>query len=201
LRLILPRLSGTLLAASFGLTLAMAFASAQTPPKPATPATPPAAKPSPAPTPAPAPAATSAPAPTPGQLATARELVVACGISRSFDVLVPQFMDRIGTSLTQTRPELIRDLNTVMEQLQPEFASQSSEMIDSAALVYTQLMTEDELKSAVAFFKSDAGRKYVDSQPAFMSDVVATMQTWQNKIAAHMIERVRQEMRKKGHEL
>ena len=161
---------------------------AQTPPaKPAAPA---------APAPAPAPAA-----PPPSQLAVARELVVACGISRSFDILIPQFMDRIGTSLTQTRPELIRDLNTVLEQLRPEFEAQSNEMIDSAALIYTQLMTETELKSAVDFFKSEAGRKYVDSQPRFMTDAVGAMQAWQSRIATHMVERVREEMRKKGHEL
>ena len=181
------------LAAATMLSLAMGAAAQTTPAKPA-PAAPAASPPS-------APATPVAAPPTPGQVAAARELVVVSGISRSFDVLIPQFMDQLGTSLTQTRPDLIRDLNTVMTNLKPEFDKQTDEMVNLAGDVYVRLMSEQELKAAVAFFKSDAGRKYVDSQPAFMAGAVGVMQAWQTRIASHMVERVREEMRKKGHEI
>ncbi len=140
-------------------------------------------------------------APSPSHLAAARALVVACGISRSFSNIIPQFMDQIGSSLTQTRPELIHDLNAVLTGLKPEFDKQADEMVDIAAQIYVKQMSEQDLKAAVAFFESPAGKKYVETQPAFVTEVVTAMQGWRGKISTDMMTRVRAEMKKKGHEL
>jgi hypothetical protein len=153
----------------------------------------------PSPTPPPAPAATPAPSPT--HVALARALVVATGISRSFAILIPQFMDQISKHLTQTRPELNKDLELVMTELKPEFDRQADEMVDIAAQVYAKHLPETDLQAAVAFFTSSSGRKYVGAQPAILTEVVTAMQGWQGKISTDMMTRVRAEMKKKGHEL
>ena len=140
-------------------------------------------------------------APSPSHLAAARVLVIACGMSRSFSIIIPQFMDQIGSSLTQTRPELIHDLNAVLTGLKPEFDKQADEMVDIAAQIYVKQMSEPDLKSAVAFFESPAGRKYVETQPAFLTEVVTAMQGWRGKISTDMMTRVRAEMKKMGHEI
>ena len=142
-----------------------------------------------------------APAASPSHLAAARALVIACGMSRSFKVIVPQFMDQIGSSLTQTRPELRNDLNAVLTELKPEFDKQVDEMIDIAAQIYVKQMSEQDLKAAVAFFESPAGRQYVETQPAFLTEVVTAMQGWQGKVSTDLMARVRAEMKKKGHEI
>ena len=140
-------------------------------------------------------------APSPSHLAVARVLVVACGMSRSFSNIIPQYMDQIGSSLTQTRPELIHDLSAVLTGLKPEFDRQADEMVDIAAQVFVKQMSEQDLKAAVAFFESPAGKKYVETQPAFLTEVVTAMQGWQGKISTDMMTRVREEMKKKGHEI
>ena len=140
-------------------------------------------------------------APSPSHLAAARALVVACGMSRSFSIIIPQFMDQIASSLTQTRPELRHDLNDVLTGLKPEFDKQADEMVDIAAQIYVKQMGEPDLKAAVAFFESPAGKKYVETQPAFLTEVVTAMQGWQGKISTDMMTRVRAEMKKKGHEI
>ncbi len=127
--------------------------------------------------------------------------MIASGMSRSFAIIIPQFMDQIATSLTQTRPELIRDLNTVLGDLKPEFDRQADEMVDIAAQIYAKRLSEQDLKTAVAFFESPAGKQYVETQPAFLSDVVTAMQGWQGKISTNMMTRVRVEMKKKGHDI
>ena len=142
-----------------------------------------------------------APAASPSHLAAARALVIACGMSRSFKVIVPQFMGQIGSSLTQTRPELRNDLNAVLTELKPEFDKQVDEMIDIAARIYVKQMSEQDLKAAVAFFESPAGRQYVETQPAFLTEVVTAMQGWEGKISTDLMARVRAEMKKKGHEI
>ena len=138
---------------------------------------------------------------SPSHLAAARALVVACGMSRSFSIIIPQFVDQIGSSLTQTQPELRHDLNAVLTGLKPEFDKQVDEMVDIAAQIYVKQMSEEDLKTAVAFFESPAGKKYVETQRTFLTEVVTAMQGWQGKISTDMMTRVRAEMKKKGHEL
>jgi hypothetical protein len=134
-------------------------------------------------------------------LAAARALVISSGMSRSFSIIIPQFMDQIAQSLVQTRPEIAKDLEAVLTQMKPEFDHQADEMIDTAAQIYVKQMSEPDLKAADAFFESLAGKKYVETQPAFLSEVVTAMQVWQGKISTGMMTRVREEMKKKGHEI
>jgi len=140
-------------------------------------------------------------APSPSHLAAARALVISSGMSRSFSIIIPQFMDQIAQSLVQTRPEIAKDLEAVLTQMKPEFDHQADEMIDTAAQIYVKQMSEPDLKAADAFFESPAGKKYVETQPAFLSEVVTAMQVWQGKISTGMMTRVREEMKKKGHEI
>ncbi|WP_395697077.1 DUF2059 domain-containing protein [Methylocella sp.] len=151
--------------------------------------------------PAPAPAAPAAPVIKPSHLAAARALVLASGMSRSFTVVVPQFMEQIGESLAQTRPELAQDLRTVLGNLQPEFERLPDEMIGLSAQIFAQRMSEADINAAVAFFTSAAGKDYVAAQPAVLSDIVVAMQGWQGKISTQMMSRVREEMKKKGHDV
>ena len=138
---------------------------------------------------------------TPSQLAAARALVIASGMSRSFTVIIPQFVNQIGSSLTETRPELTEDLKAVFEQLRPEFEKQADEMTDIAGQIFAKHMSEADLTAAVAFFSSAAGKQYVAAQPAILSDLVTAMQGWQGKISTNMMTRVREEMKKKGHDV
>lgn len=139
--------------------------------------------------------------PTAAHVEAARQLILATGISRSFQIIIPEFMDQIGVTLTQTRPELTGDLTVVLNDLKPEFDKQADEMIDLSARIYAHLLSEQDVRAILAFFKSDAGNKYVNAQPFFLNQLVAGMQAWQQKISVNMMTRVREEMKKKGHDL
>ena len=139
--------------------------------------------------------------PSAAHIAKARRLILATGISRSFQIIIPEFMDQIGTTLTQSRPELIPDTDVVLEKLRPEFEKQSDEMIDQSARIYATLLSESDIDAILAFFDSGAGKKYVGAQPLFLNQLVSGMQAWQQKISINMMTRVREEMRKKGHNL
>ncbi|MGB8277381.1 MAG: DUF2059 domain-containing protein [Methylovirgula sp.] len=170
-------------AAVASLLILAPFAQAQTPPSAATVAPPAAAEPS------------------PSHLAAARELVVVSGMSRSFNAAIPQMLSQFSTTFTQTRPELAPDLAAVLKQIEPEFAKDVDDMVDKAAHIYARLLTEQEIKTAVAFFTSPGGKKYVETQPYFFNDVVNAMQDWHQKISSEMVTRVRAELKKKGHTL
>ncbi len=141
------------------------------------------------------------PTPSAAHIAKARRLILATGISRSFQIIIPEFMDQIGTTLTQSRPELIPDTDTVLEKLRPEFERQSDEMIDQSARIYATLLSEQDIDAILGFFDSGAGKKYVGAQPLFLNQLVSGMQAWQQKISINMMTRVREEMKKRGHDL
>ena len=145
--------------------------------------------------------AAAAAAPTPEHIAKARQLILATGISRSFEIIIPEFMDQIGITLTQARPDLVHDMNIVLTNLKSEFDQQSNEMVDQSARIYATLLSEKEIDAILAFFNSEAGRKYVGAQPLFLNQLVSGMQAWQQKISINMMARVREEMKKKGHDL
>ena len=150
---------------------------------------------------APAPTA-SAPAaqPSPSHLAVAREVMLASGIARSFDSMLPVFGEQIKQSAV-TRPELTKDLDAVLEGLQPELEMQKQEMINIAARIYAARLTEAELKDVAAFFRTPSGRRYVETQPQVLDDMVQQMQGWTQQVSQYVVVRVRAEMGKRGHSL
>ncbi len=150
---------------------------------------------------APARAEPPAPAPTQAQLSLARDVVIHSGVASSFQILIPQYLEQIGVSLSRARPEVSTDLKLVLANIKPEFDKKAEEMIDTAARLFLQRLSQKELEDVANFFKSPSGRKYVGSQPILLSDMFVAMQAWAQKISVEMTTRVREEMRKKGHEL
>ena len=182
------------------VVLAAAPALAQTAPAPA------AGSPAPAPVAgAPAPAVAPPPVPAlpqpevpPEKLAVARQVVLASGMGRSFEPMVPQLEEQIPMVITRTRPEFGKDVAGVLAQLRPEFDAKTGEMIDIAARIYARRMSDDDLKATAAFFDSAAGKKYVAAQPLMLDELVLAMQAWTQETSTFMMKRVQQEMEKKG---
>jgi hypothetical protein len=148
-----------------------------------------------------APARAEPPPPTQAQLSLARDVVIHSGIASSFQILIPQYLDQIGASLSSARPEVASDLKLVLAKIKPEFDKKAEGMIDTAARLFLQRLSQKELEDVAIFFKSPSGRKYVESQPILLSDMFVAMQAWAQKISVEMTTRVREEMRKKGHVL
>lgn len=141
------------------------------------------------------------PAATPAHLDAARELVAATGLASSFLQVIPSLMNQINTTITQTRPELIADMKATLDELRPEFGKLPEEMFNNAARIYTAVMTEQECKDAVAFFRGPVGKKFIDVQPTIIGNLNPMIQRWQQQMSVKMMDRVREEMKKKGHEL
>jgi uncharacterized protein len=155
----------------------------------------------------PAPAAPAAPAPatpaaqpSPSHLAVAREVMLNSGIARSFDSMLPVFGEQIKQAAV-TRPELSKDLDAVLESLQPEMEMQKQELISTAARIYAARLSEAELKDIAAFFRTPSGRRYVETQPQVLDDMVQQMQGWTQRVSQYVMVRVRAEMGKRGHNL
>ncbi len=109
-----------------------------------------------------APATPAAQTFTPNHLALAREVMLSSGIARSFDSIIPSFADQIRKQAV-TRPEIQKDLDEVLVQIQPEMELQKQRMINIAARTYAAKLSEAELTDIANFFRSPAGKRYVET--------------------------------------
>ncbi|MCE4223259.1 DUF2059 domain-containing protein [Methylobacterium sp. C25] len=159
----------------------------------------PATKP-PAAKPAAPPAAQNQPAASDNHIALAREVMFNSGIARSFDSIIPALAEQIKKN-SVTRPELSKDLDEVIKGLQPEMELQKQRMINVAAQIYARRLSEPELQDIVTFFRSPSGKRYVETQPQVLDELVGAMQDWTQEVSEYMMIRVRAEMGKRGHQL
>jgi len=137
---------------------------------------------------------------TPAKVEAARQIVTGSGMDRSFEALVPTFAARIKQSYV-TRPEITKDLDEVLAQVQPSIESKKAELVDTAAKILATRMNEADLKATAAFFTSDPGKDYVAAQPAVLDDLYIAMQDWTNRVFEETMSQVRAEMAKRGHQL
>ena len=136
------------------------------------------------------------------QFALGKELVVLSGLDKGFEGFVPGILREMQMNFTRTRPEIAADLDKVLkETILPEFSKRTVEMTDQSARILAASMSEQELKETVAFLKTPAGKKYVETQPLAMNKIMQSMDAWNRDLSIVVVDRVRAEMKKKGHDL
>jgi hypothetical protein len=154
------------------------------------------------PAPAPAPAAAAPAEPTPSHVAIAREVLIATGITRTFDGMVSQSLEQFKAGVLQTQPNLRADLDAAAAAVEQKMrAGEVVNMQISAGILLARRMSEAELKEVLTFFKSAAGQKYVEAQPRFLDDLVPAIDGWAAKALPEAINQVRAAMAVKGHKL
>jgi len=138
--------------------------------------------------------------PTESQLALAREVAINSGMTRSIDAMTEPFFIQLQ-QMNVTRPEIKKDLEEVVTIIRPEVEQQKNKMIDSAARAFATRLSEAELKEIAAFYRTPAGKKYVEVQPGLLDDIVKDLATWAQNVSEYVIIRARAEMNKRGHQL
>ncbi|AWM86254.1 DUF2059 domain-containing protein [Microvirga sp. 17 mud 1-3] len=138
--------------------------------------------------------------PTESQLALAREVAINSGMTRSIDAMTEPFFIQLQ-QMNVTRPEIKKDLEEVVTIIRPEVEQQKDKMIDSAARAFATRLSEAELKEIAAFYRTPAGKKYVEVQPGLLDDIVKDLATWAQNVSEYVIIRARAEMNKRGHQL
>jgi hypothetical protein len=143
----------------------------------------------------------SAEEPTPAAVAVAKELIVLKGSTQLWDAVVPGVIEQVKAVFMQTNPALGKELNDVAAQLRTEYAPRASQLVDQVAQLYARTFTEQELKDALAFYKSPLGRKIVNEEPKVLDDGFRRIQQWANKFSEEVMSKMRAEMKKKGYDL
>jgi hypothetical protein len=144
-------------------------------------------------------ATANAQAPSAAQQKLARQVVEISGSSRAFDSVIPQLFQQVYATYVQQNPDLSKDLATTLEALIPEFEKRKDEITTIASIAFAEKFTEAELNDLLAFYNSPTGKKLVAQNNDILRDAYAKTQEWTGKVSQQLIERLKTEMKKKGH--
>jgi hypothetical protein len=152
---------------------------------------------------APSPDAPAAPAPVPGAptaaaIAAADKILGVLGVKQSIALVVPGMLTELETNILRSRPELRDSLRATLRTIQPEFDKTAQQTYDAAATILASQMSEKEITDVAAFFESPSGKKYVEVTPVFLQKLTDVTTPWRDKLSTEIVERARQEMKKKG---
>jgi hypothetical protein len=139
--------------------------------------------------------------PSPAALASARELMELKGVKSLVEPVVVGVIEQTKGTILQTNPGLTKDLDEVSAQLRNEYQPRVAEMTNEIVQLYAQRFSEQELKEAIAFYKSAAGRKMLAEEPRILDATYARLQQWAIRFQDEVMTRVRAEMKKRGHNL
>jgi hypothetical protein len=140
-------------------------------------------------------------APSAGAVAAAKEIMELKGGLRMFETIVLGVIEQHKELMLQSNPMLSRDLNEVTNRLRVELAPRRAELDAEVIRIYARSFTEQELKDLLAFYKSPLGKKVIDQEPKILDDSMGRASEWADKLAQEVVQKIRTEMRKKGHNL
>ena len=139
--------------------------------------------------------------PTGNALLLAREIINVKGAAKMYDPVIVEVVDRTTGILMQTNPTLFRDLDEVATRLRKEYAPRVAELLNEVARLYAGRFSEAELKDVLAFYKSPAGQKTIQMEPAILDQSIRFSDTWASRFSEEVLVKIRAEMRRKGHNL
>jgi len=145
--------------------------------------------------------AAAAQQPSATAIATAKELITVKGAAALWEPLVPGVIEQAKSVFLQTNPMLGKDLNEVAAKMRAEYAPRGAEVLNDVAKLYASRFTEQELKDALAFYKSPLGRKMVTEEPSILDQSMRNAQNWANRLSEEVIHKMRAEMKKRGHDI
>lgn len=139
--------------------------------------------------------------PSAAEMATAKELVKVTGATGLFNPLIAGVVEQAKLVFLQQNPGLSKDLNEIAGKIRTDLSPRFSELTDEVARLYAQRFTEQELKAILTFYKSPVGQKTLKEQPLVIESSMKFAQDWANTLTDVVIAKMRDELKKKGHNL
>jgi len=143
--------------------------------------------------------AAAAQAPSPEALAAARSLVAAMKLPEQYKAMLPTILLGIKPALVQDRPEIERDYEAMAATVSDAYTPFYNAMIDGVATLYANAFTISELRQIEAFYRSEAGQKFLEKAPALVQQREIIVQEVSRKAADELKARLTDSLRQKGH--
>jgi uncharacterized protein len=139
--------------------------------------------------------------PSAASVSMAKELIALKGAATMYDPVVRGVVEQAKNVLLRTNPMVSKDLNEITAKLHTEYASKTIELREIVARVYASRFTEQELKDALTFYRTPLGKKLIEQEPKILDQTMTEAQAWGDRLSQEVMNRMRAEMKKRGHEL
>jgi len=149
-------------------------------------------------------AAQTAPPPpqvSPASLLLAKQIVEIKGVKAMFAPLVRGVVVKTKDSLLQSNPMWAKDLDEIAANLVKEYQPRGEEIVDASARFYASHFTEAELKQILTFYQSPVGRKMIVEEPKALDESMGYAGSWGDNLSNDVMNKLRAEMKKRGHDL
>jgi hypothetical protein len=145
--------------------------------------------------------ASRAQTPSPDAMTAARSLVTTMKLPEQYKALLPAIVLGLRRTLTQERPEIESDYDSMKPMVDAAFAPYYRAMLDDVAAIYANNYTVAEMRDMEAFFQRPAGQKYLEKAPAVTQQISQVTQDASRKAADDLRTRLTEALRQKGHKL
>jgi hypothetical protein len=138
--------------------------------------------------------------PTPDQIDLSKKVLISVGLKASMDQIVPAMLGQFEHQFSQLHPEQMKALHETLVALLPEFNQGEDAVFTDTARVLGGRLSKDELNQTLTYFDSPAGKKYTQAQAPILEMLASSGGLWREKLTKIIVDRTREEMKKKGFE-
>jgi uncharacterized protein len=145
--------------------------------------------------------ASQAQTPSPDAMMAARNLVITMKLPDQYKALLPAILLGLRRTLTQDRPEIESDYDSMKPMVEAAFTPYYTGMLNDVAAVYANNFSVAEMRDMEAFFQRPAGQKYLEKASAVTQQINQVTQDASRKAADDLRARLIEALRQKGHKL
>jgi hypothetical protein len=139
--------------------------------------------------------------PSAAAIAMANEIIEIKGSMAIFTPLIPGVVEQSKNQILQMNPAFFKDAEDIATNLRKEYAPRLQALRQDVVKLYASAFTEQELKETLAFYRSPTGKKLLTEEPNFVNRTMTSAQDWAVKLNEETLQRMRAELRKRGHAL
>jgi len=143
----------------------------------------------------------SAHQPSPAAVLLAKQILEIKHVEDIFKPLIRGVVIKTRDLFMQTNFMWGKDLNEIAANLEKEYSVRTKELLDRAARIYATHFSEPELKQILSFYQSPLGLKAIDEEPKALDESMTMAGTWAGDFSQDVINKMRAEMKKRGHDL
>ncbi len=137
----------------------------------------------------------------PARLAAAKELLIAVGTAKQFEVVVPLIAQQLENAFVSVKPDHATEIKEVFRTIPEKFSPRKQELLDQSAAIYADKLTADEINEIIKFYKTPVGAKFVQLQPEIAQQSMQLGQAWSRKLGQDIDQEVRKQLKDRGVEI
>ncbi|HEX4407247.1 MAG TPA: DUF2059 domain-containing protein [Xanthobacteraceae bacterium] len=146
-------------------------------------------------------AAQTLPQASPASILLAKQILDLKDVKGVFQPIIRGVVIKSRDLFMQTNFMLSKDLNECAIIVDKQYQPRVNELVDASARIYASHFTEQELKDLLTFYQSPLGKKAIAEEPKALDQSISFAGTWADKLSEEVINSLRAEMKKRGHDI